>query len=291
MDHFEPAFDTLDRLAIAPLPGGFEIDHRAHLDAYDEHLDGLRRELDRSIVEVLFHGNGHPNDRAHSIRDDVRRLVEHHGVRRLDHVRDDEGRGLLHRAIAHTETGFPPEAVQAVNDRRLTALLDAGLDIDLVDSSGECGALPLLVAIDHGVHVETLLKHGANPNGTDAEYTPVLGAVARGRETVGVMHLLLLHGASIDAQDIEGDPPLLAAVTEGVVHNVAFLLDHGANPTLAMRRPTWKHALRIAGNGTDGSGVPDWYVDTFQVSREDVRECVRMVRAAAKARRNRRRLH
>ncbi len=81
-----------------------------------------------------------------------------------------------------------------------------------------------------------LLRKGVDPRGTDGKgsalhvplYNCYPGATA-------MLQLLLDQGLDINARDIQGRTPLLLAVRRCSVA-VAFLLDHGADPTIGDRR-------------------------------------------------------
>ena len=130
--------------------------------------------------------------------------------------------------------GVPPifAAIQNNLNNMLQKLLDEGADVEL---KNKFGTTPLGFAIYHNDDklVETLLRHGANPNVIDGNglYSPLSEAcVANKTSTV---KLLLNYGADVNYQYNKSETALTVA-TKGCKHFelVQLLLEHGANPKL-----------------------------------------------------------
>jgi len=99
-----------------------------------------------------------------------------------------------------------------------------------LEAKNACGHSPLHTGAYYGHEdiVEFLLNHGADvdslsPSTND---TPLLSAVFR--DHLSVAKLLIAHGASLNAKDIDGDTALHLAV-EGAVEMVELLCSHGAD--------------------------------------------------------------
>ena len=74
-----------------------------------------------------------------------------------------------------------------------------------------------------------LLNHGENPNEDNIRGETALHLVSRGQNSVvGVVQLLLGHGANVNAQDMCDITPLHLACYHGKLEIVRALLHHGA---------------------------------------------------------------
>jgi len=97
---------------------------------------------------------------------------------------------------------------------------------------GPGGATPLMAAALYGdaAVIRTLLDAGADPNvADDAGATPLMWAVDDLEKT----RLLVEHGADVNAaSDAQRRPLLIAAGIQGNRDVLAYLLDHGANPSM-----------------------------------------------------------
>jgi ankyrin repeat protein len=77
--------------------------------------------------------------------------------------------------------------------------------------------------------VDILLKHGANPNSTDTDGTPLIYMCAT-RKHDKLVHRLLSAGADPSARDISGTPLLVTALKNNDQPLVRALLERGADP-------------------------------------------------------------
>jgi hypothetical protein len=114
------------------------------------------------------------------------------------------------------------------------ALLDYGVDVNTQDNNGYS---PLSYASNFAWQggfndprvVRLLLDHGANPNVVGPGYsalTPLHQAVQYGR--VEIVRLLVEHGASVEAKNVEGRTPLDFAAKEQRDEIIKLLLEHSA---------------------------------------------------------------
>ena len=153
---------------------------------------------------------------------------------------------------------------------RPTPLLVALGDNDEYD-----GATSYTGSRDTLLVVRILCQHGANVNTRDANgWTPLMFAVAHGKlgtarliicngadvnlrnedratallmapSETAIYHLLLDHGADVNAQDmLSGDTPLIRTVRTGDVEIVRYLLGKGAN--IALRNRDGESAVDVA---------------------------------------------
>lgn len=120
-------------------------------------------------------------------------------------------------------------AVQRKNKLIIDLLLEK-VDVTFAD---KLGRTPLHVAAEHcdKTAVESLLGRGADINSADIDQscTPLLTAVRRGDEALGLVELLLERGADIEAKDnLERRALHLAAAKMGT-RTVGLLLGWGAD--------------------------------------------------------------
>ena len=110
----------------------------------------------------------------------------------------------------------------------LSALLDAGCEIDATDS---CDMTPLMYAADQG-HVECLqllLQHGADFR-KRGKYGFTAAHYAVKRDHKGALSILLNAGCEIDATDRDDEKtPLMCAAHQGHVECLQLLVQHGAD--------------------------------------------------------------
>ncbi len=109
--------------------------------------------------------------------------------------------------------------------------------------------LELIKEVNYGHlwKVQYFLHLGANPNtrSTDQHWntmgsTPLMTAIKKHDPYGGseLVSLLLQNGANVDFTDSKGVTPLMKAVNVGKENIVRMLLDHGANPNLAVGKLT-----------------------------------------------------
>lgn len=110
--------------------------------------------------------------------------------------------------------------------------LDAGVDINAFDRVDQTA---LIAALNHG-HIEcarVLLDRGADVNLADpAGWSPLIHAVYFGADDA-LIGLLLERGAQINHQNHRGVTALYLAAGIGREEQVRWLLDRGADPTIA----------------------------------------------------------
>lgn len=129
-------------------------------------------------------------------------------------------------------------------------LLDQGANIEGNDDLG--GYSPLMETSLLEM-VELLVKRGANVNATNKfNYTPLHKAVfnfvedkRKEKDCVKILNLLLDKGAKIDAQDGNGNTPLMTAVQKIAVAKI--LINKGANVNL--QNKNGETALMLAAKG------------------------------------------
>ncbi len=160
-------------------------------------------------------------------------------------------------------------AAQQDDAESARVLLAAGVDVG--ERMTKTGLTPLLVASASGFQdvSAVLLEAGANPQAPDGNgYTP-LHYAARDKDGVGLVKLLLAHGANPNARLPQGDPkrpaktatgvslegatPLLLAAEINNFSAVLALLDGGADPLIPTQTNTT--ALMMAAGA--GSSVAE----------------------------------
>lgn len=143
-------------------------------------------------------------------------LLEHHAD---VHLRDSDGLGPLHHAAKNGNKDVVLLFLTHENGSGRKA------NVNVRDSSFDT---PLHHAAEEG-HIEVmklLLAHGADIHAvTRAKRTP-LHLAAGNADSI---KLLLDNSAEVEAEDVLGQTPLIAAVKAGCLESVRFLLDRGAS--------------------------------------------------------------
>jgi len=193
-------------------------------------------DIDRALFNAVF-DQGLSEDTIDGV---VRHLADTYGVDRLNAAQNQDGSGLLQRATSLNED-------TPLNASRVGILLDAGLDPNLRDGRGD---LPLTTAAGSDRDLEALLRHGANPNGTD-EYdgrTALHHAVYNGN--FKNVEALLRSGADPNAKNgrTYGETPLFGAQEPDII---GLMLDYGADPTMATSLFAQTPLHRYAQEGED----------------------------------------
>ena len=142
----------------------------------------------------------------------------------------DHGANINARYTGNHDETVLQAAVMEDNSATLSALLDAGADINMVDDWTRT-ALFEASKLRKGATLKLLLERGADPN---MKAEGVLGRAplheaARRWEPEYVL-ALLKHGAEPNPQDSSGRTPLHEAASRGHRANVELLLQHGADP-------------------------------------------------------------
>jgi uncharacterized protein len=112
--------------------------------------------------------------------------------------------------------------------------LDGGIAINGIDSLGQTA---LIAATSHNQleELQLLLQHGADPKIADnAGWAPLHYAAWSGSGTV-IISALLDHGADINQRNDRGITPLYFAAATGHDSQVTFLLQKGADRSIASK--------------------------------------------------------
>jgi ankyrin repeat protein len=123
-------------------------------------------------------------------------------------------------------------------------LVVGGTDVNTEDQYGRTALL--FAVYDGSPMVHRLLAAGARPDPSQTEKAPL--RVACGRGDISIAKDLLRAGADVNSRSYYADTPLMAAAYQGKPEMVAWLLHHGADPTLrnALGRTALTEARRRA---------------------------------------------
>ncbi len=155
--------------------------------------------------------------RQKEIHPDLVRVLLDHGADPNERDPDEDRPALVMAASKNV-----PAAV--------SALVDAGAQVDAMDRSGQT-ALLLAAARRDTETVRFLLSKGADPN----LKTPLIHAVRADRGDPGTIRLLLERGADPDARVPSLGTALMCAAGRGDLDVLGLLLDKGADPAVRMR--------------------------------------------------------
>lgn len=145
---------------------------------------------------------------------------------------------LLHSAVRTTSDGDTTQDAQRANILELF-LSDKRHPIP-IDQRNTKGWTALKLASRKGLErcVETLLKHGADPNIPDNEnYLPLHNAIGNHP----IVKLLVSYPHNINAQTQNGQSPLHIGVESGNVECVLTLLEHEADPNITNKEGMQLH--------------------------------------------------
>jgi hypothetical protein len=135
------------------------------------------------------------------------------------------------------------EAVSQGNLEMVKALLAAGADVNKKNSYG----MTPLMSLDDDSTAElvwTLIAAGAKVNHKDDAGNFALINVAERTETPAILQALIDAGAKVDAKNHEGQTALMSAVENGLVDNIKLLITAGAD--LNLRNKEGETALKLA---------------------------------------------
>ncbi|KAI1150408.1 ankyrin repeat-containing domain protein [Nemania diffusa] len=108
-----------------------------------------------------------------------------------------------------------------------------------------------------------VLKHGADPNWSKEDCTPLMCAALRGfKQAAEMCQILILHGALVNARNSEDKTALHFSVKENNVNPLKVLLSHGAD--VNARDQNGESALHTAA-GYFSRGKFDHYFDTQEL--------------------------
>lgn len=112
------------------------------------------------------------------------------------------------------------------------------VQIAVENSAEEQGAVSMAHAIrNHSARMaRLLLDAGANPNTISLFGQPVIHTASKHAETIGVLELLLAHGADVNVSNNLGYTALMVAAKNGQLDSVQLLVRSGANVN-AVDRP------------------------------------------------------
>jgi ankyrin repeat protein len=133
----------------------------------------------------------------------------------------------------------------------MTALLDAGADVEARDPRHDWTALQHAIHTQQVAAVRRLLDRGADPNANvhSAALTPLL--MAAGDRDPAIVELLLAHGADPRHQGEWGDTPLARAVAGGPLMDIDRPLPGGCRAetvrALLAHDPTLRLPDTVAG--------------------------------------------
>lgn len=158
--------------------------------------------------------------------------IEDQDARALALWTNSKTKSTLEISLADHEDKKPLHvAVIIGNPEIVTALLEAGANVNSVDANG---VTPTHIAAQLGEIeiLSMLLEAGADPDvqTTRSRETPL--HMAYSEDVPQIAALLLDAGASLEALDIQRETPLHEAAVYGATTSAELILERGADPTI-----------------------------------------------------------
>ena len=122
-------------------------------------------------------------------------------------------------------------------------LLQAHIESNALQFQGTAGVTPLHVAAVHGLEeqVENILKKSSDVINKASQHNKTALHYAAERNWIGVVRLLVQHGAKVDTKDASGKTPLSWAAKNNNVEIAKILLENGTDPSA----PIWERPLAL----------------------------------------------
>ena len=150
------------------------------------------------------------------------------------------------RAAAVVDAGLL-DAIKAVDEARVRAALDRGVDVSAAEADGTT-PLHRAVHANDATIVELLLAAGADAQAVNRYgVRPIALACTNGN--VAIVELLLNAGVDANATLAEGETPLMTAARTGALDVVELLLDHGADVNAT---ETWRGQTALMWAAAEG---------------------------------------
>ena len=224
---------------------------------YDEVTSLIRTAEDRGHADVADYLRASIG--AKTLNNDLRlhEAVEERNYKKIERLladvsgivarRDSKGRTALHLAVIANDQ----EAVRA--------LLAGGIEIDVVDHAGfravhyTCWTDQYWTLAEGGVPLLRILLHAGT---TDS---PTLAAARGDPDTLRAF--VMANREAVDAPEALGKRPLSAAIERGHRNIVRYLLDQGADPSLAEGRTCPHGSALMTASVNDDTEVARWLLE------------------------------
>jgi hypothetical protein len=188
---------------------------------FNNQLASAVENFDVSAVKRLLGEGADPNTREGGARPLWKERFEIILGRR---PKPDPGIPLILDAVSWSED-CPPSCDRQFDIAKM--LIAHGADINAKEGSNGETALDMAVGLEHQKCVQLLIDNGADVNTRDAyAETPLMTAARTSSESV---HLLIAHGAHINAQADDGSTALMQTATWGVPEITPILIGYGAD--------------------------------------------------------------
>ena len=149
-----------------------------------------------------------------------------------------------------------PELLSAIrlqNEENVEKYLAQGANPNIMGSFGKNALMTACDAVDANLNIiKTLVAHGADINFKDAYGDTMIHLLVLNPNNLDVIKYLVSEGLKVNIENHNGVEPIVYAVRRGLVEEVKYLLEEGANPNAVdVRKNPLLHIVAIEASDTD----------------------------------------
>ena len=146
----------------------------------------------------------------------------------------------------------------------VTALVKAGADPLQPQSDGMASPAEMVSMGDKDIWLKALLDGGLDPNARDRNHNEAIIYNTLQAKNTDTLALLIIRGVDVDARDILGQTPLMAAFLSNSFEHVNYLLDHGADPN-PVNKQGWVFASLVQNGIKDSRPETEYHQSCLQL--------------------------